>query len=337
MAAIHLPLRFLRTFPSFLGLFLGDFLTSLTRISRSLRHGVSSQKWGQRESTKNLLGDEIELDALCWQPILLAKGSKVLQTALIFRLVEIINDLNIAIVNVATAEGRLDVWNTLDLAELVGGTERSGNLLQEIIDMSRTSPCADHWGRSKRRIDTVDVPKEATDTARNNHSVISGCLVAVVTENRLAVVIPQTEEVRDLLLLGLSLPGRLGNDDDLLILAISTRLNAVEVLAELKRQPEGTRVSSLEANSQQAEGASAVGGPGGVTGAEARVAKPLSGHSIVDQGRIDTSQVECPGASVAAEQLSVTAAGRAVVIVFVLEPSHVRDDTCDAGIAYAFL
>jgi hypothetical protein len=71
--------------------------------------------------------------------------------------------------------------------------------------MRRASPGAEHWRVSQGRIEAIKMPPKTTDTARHDGTIIGRRFTAHVTENRVTLVISQTEEVWSLLL-GLLLP-----------------------------------------------------------------------------------------------------------------------------------
>jgi hypothetical protein len=57
---------------------------------------------------------------------------------------------------------------------------------------------------------------------------------------------------------------------------------------------------------------------------ETYIAVPVSRHALLKQRRVDAGQVEGTTASIAAQQFTVAAARRAIVIVFVLTPRRLE-------------
>jgi len=109
----------------------------------------------------------------------------------------------------------------------------------------------------------------------------------------------------------------------LLVLAIDTGPYALKVFANVKRKPESARVLGIKRFQQRPERAGVR--TKAVSELEAHVAKPVSRHAILKQRRVDAGQVECPSAAIAAQQFTVAAARRAIVIIIVLKPRGLEE------------
>jgi hypothetical protein len=141
----------------------------------------------------HVLGDEVLHDARCAQALHPTKSVTVLVAALILRF--IVDDLYPSIVDVAAAVGRGDLRSALDLAEPVGWSANAGYLTQQIIDMSRASPRPQHRRLREWRVETVDMPPEAADTARHDSPVVLSGLIALVADDRIAIIVPKSKEI----------------------------------------------------------------------------------------------------------------------------------------------
>ena len=104
-----------------------------------------------------------------------------------------------------------------------------------------------------------------------------------------------------------NLPRGLLNSHNLLILPIHTGLYTFKVVADQGRKSEGTRVLGIEPLKQRAEGARVR--TKGRAHAATGIAEPVSRHAVLEQRRVDAMQMECPSASIAAQELTTAAAG----------------------------
>jgi hypothetical protein len=58
---------------------------------------------------------------------------------------------------------------------------------------------------------------------------------------------------------------------------------------------------------------------------ETNIAEPFSRHGVLKQGRINAGQMEGSRAAIAAQEFTVAATRRAIVIVIILAPSKLGD------------
>lgn len=117
----------------------------------------------------------------------------------------IILNLNVAIVDVAAAEGVDNLRLALDLPELVGRTQGADCLL-EVFNVAWARKQAWVWGNSPRWIQAVSVPPQATCGARKNRAILSGTFPTGVTQNGLVILVDNLVKVKILRLDGLLLP-----------------------------------------------------------------------------------------------------------------------------------
>lgn len=117
----------------------------------------------------------------------------------------IILDLDVAIVDVATAEGVDNLGLALDLAELVGRTQGADGLL-DVFNVAWAGEQVWIRGNGPRGIQAVNVPPQATCGARKNRSILSGTCSTGMTQNGIVILIDNLMEVKVLGLNGLLLP-----------------------------------------------------------------------------------------------------------------------------------
>jgi hypothetical protein len=119
--------------------------------------------------------------------------------------VVVLNNFNVAIVDVAAAEGVDELGLAPDLAELVGRTQGPDCLL-EVLNVARAGEEARVRGNRSGWIQAVHVPPQATYGARNNRAILSGTFATKVTQNGLVILVHDLEEVKILHLDSLLLP-----------------------------------------------------------------------------------------------------------------------------------
>src|SRR5690606_29574716 len=100
------------------------------------------------------------------EPYGATEGLDIPPAALVLAVVKV--DLDVAIVDIATSEGRLDDGCILYLAVLVGGVKHGGKSRKEVVGVQRALPGAQHGRVCQRGVQAVHVPKETTGAARNN-------------------------------------------------------------------------------------------------------------------------------------------------------------------------
>lgn len=117
----------------------------------------------------------------------------------------IILNLNVAVVDVATAESVDNLRLALDLPELVSRTQGANDLL-EVFNVAWAGEQAWIRGNSTRGVQAVSVPPQATCGARKNRTVLSGGFPTSVTQNRFVVLVDNLVKVKIFRLDGLLLP-----------------------------------------------------------------------------------------------------------------------------------
>lgn len=100
-----------------------------------------------------------------------------------------------AVVDISPSKDGLDGRGALDLPELMGWAQVSGNLGQKVIYVGRASPGTKHRRICQGRVKAVDVPPETAETAGNDGAVVRGWLLTIMADDRVALVISQLEKV----------------------------------------------------------------------------------------------------------------------------------------------
>lgn len=151
----------------------------------------------------SLLMHEVRLHAPCRYAVHMSEAG-ITETAVAcwFR---VILNLDVAIVDIAAAEGIMYLRLALDLPELVGRSQGADSLL-DVVDVAWTPEQVWIRRKSPRWIQAVSVPPQATRRARENRTIISGGLLAGMAQNRVIILVDNLVKVKLLLVNGLLLP-----------------------------------------------------------------------------------------------------------------------------------
>jgi len=160
----------------------------------------------QSRSESNIPRQEVKLNALRWQPTRSSERGHVFPSALIFAPTVIQVNLDEPIVHETSAEGWSDDRGALDLPVPMRRPQSAGNLGQKIINVTRATPRSRCGRICQWRVDTVNMPPQATQAAWNNRPIILCGLVAVMAKDRVVISIPLLEEIRSLVFLILLFP-----------------------------------------------------------------------------------------------------------------------------------
>jgi hypothetical protein len=151
----------------------------------------------------NILLKEIEHNPLLRQCIGSAKGGHILPPTVV-----VVLGINIdeAVVDSSAGEAGVQRRGTLDFAELVSRAKRGGELGQQVINVSRATPGPEYGRVGQGRIEAIEVPPETAEAAWDDGPVIRRGLPTAMAENSGSIVVPEPEEVGNLIFFILSLP-----------------------------------------------------------------------------------------------------------------------------------
>lgn len=142
--------------------------------------------------------NEVQLDTLLRKLVHSTKLLQVVKALDLLVLAWIIFNLNVSVVPSATGESWLDNRSALDLAEAMRWSHDLGDEREEVIDVSWASPLSTVTRLLCKRIrKTIQMPRQTTVGAGDDHAIRSGCLaIALMAENDLAGLVPLLEVIR---------------------------------------------------------------------------------------------------------------------------------------------